>query len=107
MFCPTSFCSNQIQIGQFEKKPMGQNKNIQKYTPSLNERSTYGPGYMFLEFVSLTRYSKQISWQLIGQNSCQDIGSPETRVFILVALARVNVSHWFNIMARLAGFCRK
>ena len=26
------------------------------------------------------------------------IGSPETRVFILVVLARVNMSHWFNIM---------
>ena len=25
------------------------------------------------------------------------IGSPETRVFILVALARVNMTHWFNI----------
>ena len=28
------------------------------------------------------------------------IGSPETRV-ILVALARVNVSHWFNIMTNV------
>ena len=35
------------------------------------------------------------------------IGSPETRVFILVALARVNMSHWFNIMTRLASFYRK
>ena len=26
------------------------------------------------------------------------IGSPESRVFILVALARVNASNWFNIM---------
>ena len=26
------------------------------------------------------------------------IGSPELRVFILVALARVNASNWFNIM---------
>ena len=24
------------------------------------------------------------------------IGSPETRIFILEALARVNLSHWFN-----------
>ena len=24
------------------------------------------------------------------------VGSPETRVFILVALTRVNVSHWFT-----------
>ena len=29
------------------------------------------------------------------------IGSPETRVFILVAPACVNVSHWFNIMSLL------
>ena len=35
------------------------------------------------------------------------IGGPETRVFILVALARVNVSYWFNIMTRLASFYRK
>ena len=35
------------------------------------------------------------------------IGSPEMRVFILVALARVNMSHWFNIMTRLASFYRK
>ena len=27
----------------------------------------------------------------------QTIGSPESRVFILVALARVNASNWFNI----------
>ena len=26
------------------------------------------------------------------------IGSPESRVFILVALARVSASNWFNIM---------
>ena len=26
------------------------------------------------------------------------IGGPETRVFILVALASVIASHWFNIM---------
>ena len=31
----------------------------------------------------------------------QTIGSAETRVFILVALARVNVSHWFNIMTHV------
>ena len=35
------------------------------------------------------------------------IGSPETRGFILVALARVNASNWFNIMTRLASFYRK
>ena len=35
------------------------------------------------------------------------IGSPESRVFILVALARVNASNWFNIMTRLASFYRK
>ena len=29
--------------------------------------------------------------------SSEPIGSPETRAFILVALARVNMSHWFNI----------
>ena len=34
------------------------------------------------------------------------IGSPETRGFILVALARVNASNWFNIMTRLASFYR-
>ena len=37
----------------------------------------------------------------------ETIGSPETRVFILVVLARVNMSHWFNIMTRLASFYRK
>ena len=31
--------------------------------------------------------------------SCQNIGSPESRVFILVALARVSASNWFNIMS--------
>ena len=35
------------------------------------------------------------------------IGSPESRVFILVALARVNASNWFNIMTRLASFYRE
>ena len=33
--------------------------------------------------------------------------SPESRVFILVALARVSASNWFNIMTRLASFYRK
>ena len=33
--------------------------------------------------------------------------SPETRVFILVALACVNMSNWFNIKTRLASFYRK
>ena len=28
------------------------------------------------------------------------IGSPETRVFILVALARVNMTHWFYTRER-------
>ena len=37
----------------------------------------------------------------------KSISSPETPVFILVALARVSVSHWFNIMTRLASFYRK
>ena len=32
---------------------------------------------------------------------------PETRVFIPVALTRVNASHWFNMMTRLASFYRK
>ena len=32
------------------------------------------------------------------KTSCFSIGGPETRVFILVALARVVASHWFNIM---------
>ena len=41
------------------------------------------------------------------ENIKEIIGSPETRVFILVALARVNMSHWFNIMTRLASFYRK
>ena len=35
------------------------------------------------------------------------IGSPESRGFILVALARVSASNWFNIMTRLASFYRK
>ena len=36
-----------------------------------------------------------------------NIGSPETRGFILVALARVNAINWFNIMTRLASFYRE
>ena len=52
---------------------------------------------------------------IVRSRSCRDravaccvfIGSPETRVFILVALARVNASHWFNIMTRLASCYRK
>ena len=40
-------------------------------------------------------------------NLCNAIGSPETRVFILVVLVRVNMSHWFNIMTRLASFYRQ
>ena len=39
--------------------------------------------------------------------SSETIGSPESRVFILVALARVSASNWFNIMTRLASFYRK
>ena len=35
------------------------------------------------------------------------IAIPEKRAFILVALACVNVSHWFNIKTRLASFYRK
>ena len=38
---------------------------------------------------------------------CHIIGRRESRVFILVALARVNASNWFNIMTRLASFYRK
>ena len=33
-----------------------------------------------------------------SNQSLRSIGSPESRVFILVALARVNASNWFNIM---------
>ena len=40
-------------------------------------------------------------------NDCSDIGSPESRVFILVALACVNTSNSFNIMTRLASFYQK
>ena len=36
--------------------------------------------------------------RLFGTSSIRIIGGPETRVFILVALARVIASHWFNIM---------
>ena len=42
-----------------------------------------------------------------GHNARKSIGCPETRVFTLVALARVNMTHWFNIMTRLASFYRK
>ena len=35
------------------------------------------------------------------------IGSPESRVFILVALARVNASNWFNIMTVAKNRCEK
>ena len=40
-------------------------------------------------------------------NDSSDIGSPESRVFILVTLAHVNASNSFNIMTRLASFYRK
>ena len=36
MFCPTSFFSHPIQIDQFEKKSVAQNKNIWIYTTDLN-----------------------------------------------------------------------
>ena len=35
------------------------------------------------------------------------IGSPETRVFILVALARVNMSHWFMFIRASATRIKK
>ena len=40
----------------------------------------------------------------MSKNADFPIGGPESRVFILVALARVNASNWFNIMTRLASF---
>ena len=38
-----------------------------------------------------------------ARTNCQNqtIASPESRVFILVALARVNASDWFNIMINI------
>ena len=49
-------------------------------------------------------HNMDIMWKLQGYSI---IGSPESRVFILVALARVNASNWFNIMTRLASFYRE
>ena len=67
--------------------------------------------------MATTAYPNKKACKKSVQNGCKTshdgmyagstIGSPEMRVFILVALARVNMSHWFNIMTRLASFYRK
>ena len=43
-------------------------------------------------------WSDLVSKQTACINTRETIGSPESRVFILVALARVSASNWFNIM---------
>ena len=40
-----SIFSNQIQIDQFVKKPIGQNMNIRISPPPPNSRSSYGPAF--------------------------------------------------------------
>ena len=47
------------------------------------------------------RVKSKVVEQHANEEQSDSIDSPETRVFILVALARVNASNWFNIRTNL------